>query len=88
MKITTLKPILLPEGKLKVGAVVELPEALARFFLERGEAEHWVDPNPSLAVGIPSSASPAAPVLPQTTPSALESGGKKRGRPRKVEASL
>lgn len=86
MKITTLKPILLPEGKLKVGSVVELPESLARFFLERGEAEHWVDPNPSQAAGSLSSASPAAPVLPQTTLSASAPGGKKRGRPRKDAA--
>lgn len=86
MKITTLKPILLPEGKLKVGTVVELPESLARFFLERGEAEHWTDPNPSQAAGNLSSASPAALVLPQTMPSASESGGKKRGRPRKDAA--
>lgn len=83
MKIRTLKTIRTQAGRIPVGAEIELPDALARFFLERGEAEIFY-PRPTEASGDKPSALPVAQALTQTTSSESESGARKRGRPRKI----
>lgn len=77
-------------GRLKQGAVVDMPNAKALFYLKRGEAEMYdtkvVRERPLPVAGQPLSASPAAQVSPQTTAQPSVSGEdykprKRRGRP-------
>ena len=78
-------------GRLEVDQKVDLPEAQARFFVERGDADLYLTKvlrdRPCVAGGEggQSSALPAAQALPQATLIESADGGKKRGR-RKKEA--
>lgn len=84
------KEIHLIEGRKVAGDVVDLPDRVALRYLEAGAVERYetkvVRETHFQAAGAaePSSASPAAQVLPETTAKPSESGGKKRGRPRKA----
>ena len=90
ISMTNKKPILDDKlGRLVHGAVVDLPEHKARFFLERGEAEMYetkvVRESPYVVAGAtePLSALPVALVLPEQTQSESSNGEKTRGRPKK-----
>ena len=88
MQISILKPAVYHDrlGKLVKGRVVDVPDHQANEWLRRGFAERYetkvLRERPSLAVGAPLSALPAAQV---STPQTLNSSepGKKRGRPKK-----
>jgi hypothetical protein len=83
------KEIHLMDGPRYAGAIVELPEKVALRYLEAGAVERYETkvirevPFPAAGAEEPSSASPAGQALPETTAKPSESGGKKRGRPRK-----
>lgn len=74
-------------GQLRVGQVVDMLDHKARFYLARGEVELYetkvLRESPSMAVGAPLSASPAAPASQPQTLKPSGDGAKKRGRPKK-----
>jgi hypothetical protein len=85
MKIKTLKPVRLESGNVPVGAVIDVPHALAMMLLSRADAARYVEPVPTQAAGTQSSASPVAPVSPQQTSNESKPGAR-RGRRKKNEA--
>lgn len=92
MKVHMLRPERVSRlGLLGKGWRGELPDSVAKLFLSTGSAERLevteARERPPQAVGIPSSASPAAPVSPQTIASASESGAKKRRRKNRAASS-
>lgn len=90
--ITSKKLVLTQHGRFPQGHTVDVPDQLALFLIERGEAVRFETKEamnrPSQAVGAtePSSASPAAQVSPEQTPNESVSGEqpKRRGRPKKA----
>lgn len=88
--VTSKKPVLTAShGRLPRDIPVDVPEHLAKFLIDRGEAvlletKELMD-RPTKAAGMEalSSASPVAQASQPTMLSASESGVKKRGRPRK-----
>lgn len=84
------REIYLMDGPRYAGDVVDLPDRIAERYLAQGAVERYetkvIREVPFQAAGAeePSSASPAAQVLPETTAKPSESGVKKRGRPRKA----
>ena len=80
-------------GMLLPGRIVELPDHQAEFHIRRGEVELYATkvlrdrPLPAVGAEEPSSASPAAPALPQTIASESALGAKRRGRARKTLSS-
>lgn len=95
MKIVVInkKPVLTQFGRLPHGVPVDVPDQLAKFLIDRGDAvametKEKMD-RPTVAAGTtePLSASPAAPALPQTTLPSSEPGVKRRGRPKKEASS-
>jgi len=85
MKIKTLKPVRLESGKVPVGAVIDVPNALAMMLLSRADAARYVEPVPTQAAGTASSALPVAPASPPQTLSESAPGAR-RGRRKKNEA--
>lgn len=92
--ITSTKPVLTQFGRLPKGQAVDVPEQLAKFLIDRGDAvafetKQAID-RPSVAAGTmeSSSALPVAPASQVTTPSESEPGVKRRGRPKKEASSL
>ena len=74
-------------GRHPVGAVIDVADHMARFFLERGEAEQYTgNVAPTGGEAQPSFVSPVAPALTQTMPEQSSDGAKKRGRPKKNPA--
>lgn len=96
MKIVVInkKPVLTQFGRLPKDLPVDVPDQLAKFLIERGDAvaletkEKMDRPTEAAGTTEPLSASPVAQVSQQTTLSASESGVKRRGRPRKEASSL
>lgn len=79
-------------GRLVKGQEVELPDHKARFYIAQGMAEPYhtkvMRDRPSLAVGVPASASLPAQVSPQTMSNESDIGEKpKRGRKKKALSS-
>lgn len=96
MKIVVInkKPVLTQFGRLPKDIPVDVPDQLAKFLIERGDAvaletKESMD-RPTVAAGNQESlsASPVAPASQETTSSASESGVKRRGRPKKEASSL
>lgn len=90
--ITSKKPVLTQFGRLPHGLSVDVPDQLAIFLIERGDAVRFETKEamdrPTLAAGStePSSASPVVQASPEQTSNESESGEapKKRGRPKKA----
>jgi stringent starvation protein B len=90
--ITSKKPVLTQFGRHPHGVTVDVPDQLAKFLIERGDAvcfetKEAMD-RPSQAAGStePSSALPVAQASIEQTSSESENGEapKKRGRPKKA----
>jgi hypothetical protein len=87
------KPVLTQFGRLPKDIPVDVPDQLAKFLIERGDAvametkEKMDRPTEAAGITEPLSALPVAPASLQTTLPSSELGAKRRGRPRK-EASL
>ena len=79
----------LMDGPRVAGDVVDLPEKVALRYLAAGAVERYETkvirevPFPVAGAAEPLSVSPAAQASPETTAKPSESGGKRRGRPRK-----
>lgn len=84
------KEIHLPDGPRAAGDVVELPEKVALRYLQAGAVERYETkvirevPFEEAGRAQPSSASPAAPVSPQTTAKRSAGGAKRPGKGRKA----
>lgn len=96
MKIVVIakKPVLTQFGRLAKNVPVDVPDQLAKFLIERGDAlayevKERLD-RPFVAAGKVESlsAAPAAQALPNETLSLSGAGEKKRGRPRKEASSF
>lgn len=93
--IVTKKPVLTTYGRLPKDNPVDVPDQLAKFLIERGDAMAYevkvAQDRPSMAAGTmeSSSASPVALASTQMTSSESESGErpKRRGRPPKALSS-
>ena len=89
MKVAVTAKVIFDDrhGRLQKGAVVDMLEHKARFFLARGDVEMYetkvLRESPSLVVGAQLSASPAAPASQPQTLNSSSVGAKKRGRPKK-----
>ena len=96
MKIVVInkKPVLTQFGRLPKDIPVDVPDQLAKFLIDRGDAvpfevkERLDRPFVDAGNVEPLSAAPAAPVLTSETLESSEDGAKKRGRPRKEASSL
>jgi hypothetical protein len=91
MKVAVTAKVIFDDrhGRLNKGAVIDMIDHKAKFFLARGEVELYetkvIRESPSMAVGAPLSASPPAPASQPQTLSESVYGVKKRGRPKKGE---
>jgi len=92
--VVTKKPVLTQFGRLPKDIPVDVPDQLAKFLIERGDAvlfevKERLD-RPFVIAGsvAPLSAAPAAQASTSETLSTSEDGAKKRGRPRKEASSL
>jgi hypothetical protein len=92
--VVTKKPVLTQFGRLAKDVPVDVPDQLAKFLIERGDAvafevKQRID-RPFVIAGSvePLSAAPAAPASTSETLELSENGAKKRGRPRKEASSL
>ncbi len=91
--VITKKPVLTQFGRLQKDIPVDVPDQLAKFLIERGDAvtfevKERID-RPFVDAGKvePLSAAPAGQASTSETLSTFDNGAKKRGRPRKEASS-